>query len=379
MADQLTVGFDITSVLYNRGVSRYTSNMVRALAALDEGPTLRLFGSSFRANRQLKTMTKNLQTESGITTKPNILSFPPAFLSRMWYQVGRLHIESLMPKVDVFHAWEELIPPSYKTPVVATIHDLAIFKFPELAHPQTKERHTLALKRLSQYGSHVIAVSQQTRTDLIELFSFAPDHVHVVPEAVPLESIVSKTDLLSKEDLEERFGIKRPFFLWVGINEPRKNLSRMMDAWRSFSTEYDLVLVGSSGLQSLKPEQGVKVISGASRQDLASLYFHATLLLFASLYEGFGLPILEAFYYQCPVITSNNSSMLEVGDDAAFLVDPYEVESIQGGMKDAIAKGKSAARQKLMKKQVDRFSWEKSARMTLDVYKAAKAEGKLAK
>lgn len=372
--NQLSVGFDITSILYNRGVSRYTSNIVYALAALDNSPKLRLFGSSFRANRQLKTMAKDLCKNSNIATKPSILAFPPAFLSRMWYGVGRLHIESLMPKVDVFHAWEELIPPSYKTPIVATIHDLAIFKFSELAHPQTKERHTLALQRLTHYGSHCIAVSQQTKNDLMEMFSFAEDHVHVIPEALPVESIIDEKDLLSVTDLE-KLGLKRPYFLWVGANEPRKNLNRIIEAWRNYSHDFDLVLAGSNGLTSLKPEQGLKIVSSPSRQQLGSLYKHAAVFVFPSLYEGFGLPILESFHYGCPVVTSNNSGMSEVADDAGFLVDPYEIDSIRHGIDEALEKGKLPLRQKKMQTRVSSYSWAKSATQTLEVYRQAKRDG----
>ncbi len=371
----ITLGIDVTPILYNRGVSRYTTNIIRALTKLSDAPDIRLFGSSFRANRQLTSMSKQLGTEVGSKHKPSIMAFPPSFLKTMWYQANRLHIESLMPKVDVFHAWEELIPPSYKTPIVATIHDLALFKFEEIAHPKTKEKHTLALKRLLSINAHVMAVSQQTKRDLLELFSFPEDHVHVVPEAVPFEVLFPKEKLLSMEELK-RFGITKPFFLWVGVNEPRKNLMRAIEAWRKFSKDFDFAIVGSAGVSEVKPEQGLKLLSGVGMVELASLYNNAQLLLFPSLYEGFGLPILEAFYYGCPVVTSNISAMAETAADAGFLVSPTEVDSIQAGINDALKKGKLPAVQKKMKDCVESFSWEKSAKMTLEVYRKAKFERK---
>lgn len=375
MSTTLTVGIDVTPILYNRGVSRYTTNIIRAMGALPSAPRFRFFGSSFRAHRQLKMLSTKLSGESHITTKPTILAFPPSFLSRMWYGVKRLHIESLMQKVDVFHAWEELIPPSYKTPIVATIHDLALFKFNEIAHPQTKEKHTQALKRLIETNSHVIAVSQQTKRDLMELFSFREDRIHVIPEAMPTESIVAPSQILSREELR-RFTITRPYFLWVGVNEPRKNLDRIIAAWKSYRNEYDLVLVGSTGLQSFIPEQGMKIIQNAKMDELASLYTHASVFLFPSLYEGFGLPILESFYYGCPVVTSNNSGMSETAGDAAYLVDAFDVDSITAGIKKALEQGRMKASQEKMKKRLACFSWEESAKLTLQVYKLAKLEGK---
>ncbi len=367
----LRLGFDITPILYNRGVSRYTSNIVTALGNLPNPPEIALFGSSFRANRMLKLMAGDLATKANTKIKPSILAFPPSFLKTMWYSAGRLSIESLMGKVDVFHAWEELIPPTYKTPVVATIHDLALFKFADIAHPATKEKHTLAIKRLIEKNAHVIAVSQQTKRDLLEIFSFPADHVHVVPEAVPQEILFDKKTLLSSHELK-KFGILKPFFLWVGVNEPRKNLHRIIQAWEGYKKDFDLVLVGSAGLENIPPQQGIKKLGGVGMTELAALYAKAQGLLFPSLYEGFGLPILEAFAYGCPVVTSNVSGMSEVAADAAFLVDPSDVESIAHGIAQMIAKGKLPAMQQKMKKRLESYSWKKSAELTLDVYRKAK-------
>lgn len=370
----LTVGIDATSLIYNRGVSRYTSNIVRSLAALPDAPTLRLFGSSFRANRQLRQLYTALQDDAQIKTKPTILAFPPAFLSRMWYKIGRLHIESLMPKVDVFHAWEDLVPPSYKTPIVATIHDLALFKFSDgLSHASTKEKHKQALLRLKQYHAQIIAVSQSTKRDLQELFSFDEQQITVIPEAVPQESIVETENLYTDAEFRD-LGIMKKYFLWVGTNEPRKNLDRLMEAWRSFKDTHDLVLVGPHSLQDIPFEPGLKILTSVDSRALASLYTRAEGLTYPSLYEGFGLPILEAFHYHCPVVTANNSGMQEVGDDAAILIDPFSVKSIKNGMAKVIEEQKSSRRIEAMQKRLSLYSWEKSAKQTLAVYtKAAQA------
>ncbi len=367
------VGFDITPMLYGRGVSRYTSNIIRALRK--KNTSIRFFGSSFRANRALKNLAREFGKEVGVTGKPSILSFPPSFLARMWYGVGRLHIESLMSKVDVFHAWEELVPPSYTTPIVATIHDLAPFKFPQMAHPSTREKHAAAYKRLKEYGSHVIAVSEQTKKDLIEMLEFDEKKIHVIYEALPTENIVKKEDMLPREDLEKLYGITKPYFLWVGTQEPRKNLKRAYEAWKQFSGEYDLVLIGASGTREIKPEAGVKILGYLTNAQVASFYKHAELLLFPSLYEGFGLPILEAFQYDCPVVTTNNSGMSESAGDAATFIDPYSVQSIAEGIGKTLKMKNKADRSKKMKAQLAKFSWEKAAKDTLEVYRLAIRDG----
>lgn len=371
--DKPIIGFDMTSMLYGRGVSKYTSNIIRALRGKDAN--VRLFGSSFRANRALKTMAKDFAKELKITEKPSILAFPPSFLARMWYSVNRLHIESLMKKVDVFHAWEEMVPPSYTTPIVATIHDLAIFRFKELAHPTTLERHTQAYKRLKEYGSHVIAVSEQTKRDLIEVLDFDEAKIHVIHEAIPVEHIVPKEELTPRDQLKKLYGVEKPYFLWVGTQEPRKNLKRAVEAWRKYSKDYDLVLVGASGTQEVKREKGIHTPGYLTNAQLASFYKHAKLLLFPSIYEGFGLPILEAFYYECPVITGNNSGMSEVAGDAAILIDPYSVDSIAEGINRLLKLKDMAGLKKKMKQQLSKFSWEKAAKETLAVYRLAIHDG----
>lgn len=320
-------------------------------------------------------MTRDFVKEIGITHKSSILAFPPSFLARMWYGVGRLHIESLMPKVEVFHAWEEMIPPSYSTPIVATIHDLAIFRFKELAHPTTLERHTHAYKRLKEYGAHVIAVSEQTKRDLIEVLDFDEDKIHVIHEAIPTEHIVDSKELLPREDLDKLYNVKRPYFLWVGTQEPRKNLKRAVEAWQKFSGTHDLVLVGASGTNEVKSQPGIRMPGFLTNAQLASFYKYADLLLFPSIYEGFGLPILEAFYYGCPVVTGNNSGMSETAGDGAILVDPYSVTSIAGGIKRVLKLRDKAGLVKRMKMQLKKFSWDKAADATLEVYKLAIRDG----
>lgn len=369
----IQVGFDITSMLYGRGVSRYTSNIIRAMRKLDAN--VRFFGSSFRAHRALKILAGEFAKEVGVTGKSSILSFPPSFLARMWYGVGRLHIESLMPRVDVFHAWEELVPPSYKTPIVATIHDLAPFKFPQMAHPSTREKHAQAYKRLKAYGSHVIAVSEQTRRDLIELLDFDEDKVHVIYEALPTENLVKKEKLLSLEALEKLYGVKKPYLLWVGTQEPRKNLKSVVEAWEAFKDEVDLVIIGAGGTKEVKPKPGIHILGYMSNDHLASFYALAKMLLFPSLYEGFGLPILEAYQYGCPVVTTNNSGMSESAGDAAIFVDPYNLESIKSGVQKVLRMKNTDELRKRMKAQLSKFSWETAAKQTMEVYRLAVRDG----
>lgn len=148
----------------------------------------------------------------------------------------------------------------------------------------------------------------------------------------------------------------------------------MIRAWKKYAKEVDFVLVSAQDIHSYV-EPGVIPVRADTRL-LASLYTHAKALVYVSLYEGFGLPILEAFHYGCPVVTGNCSGMSETALDAAILVDPFDVDAIAAGIYQILQKGPTAQMRKKMKQRLGAFSWDKSARQTLHVYQKAKLAGK---
>lgn len=368
--DQLNATIDISPIVYGRGVSRYTMNLVSALRR-QHGVNIHAFGSSLRQLSELKQFVHAQK----LTSVSTLLPFPPKLMSKLFYAANWPSIETLLSKkTDVFHAWEELIPPSNSTPIVATIHDLAMLKFPETAHQSTLEKHHAAWKRLKKLKSHVIAVSQATKKDVIELLEFQPDHVHLVYEALPEEHRVT----LTKEQRElhlKKLRLDRPFILFVGAMEPRKNVLRLIEAWQTLADEVDLVLAGRNewGVELPTNVSGLHVLGSVSSEQLASLYTEAKVFTFPSLYEGFGLPILEAFYYGTPVLTSENSAMSEISGTAARLVNPLEVESIAKGLQQLLDENSTerAKRKQAMKLQLQLFHWDKTAEKTLTVYKKA--------
>lgn len=344
-------------------------NLVKALKR-QEDLSLHLFGSSMRQRLELEQFIQNEKMQKRST----ILPLPPTLMAKMFYQLRWPPIEMLMKeKTEVFHAWEELIPPVKNTPVVATIHDLAILKFPETAHPSTLKKHHAAWKRLKEMDSHVIAVSQATKKDVIELLDFKPEKVHLVYEALPEENRIS----LNKEQREkilQRLGLERPFLLFVGAVEPRKNVSRLIEAWKTVQSDYDLVIAGRHQWGEMPINQkGLHLLGSVSGEQLAALYSEASIFAYPSLYEGFGLPILEAFHYSTPVLTSENSAMSEISGNAARLVNPEDVESIAKGLQKLLNESSSdrATRKQAMKLQLQLFHWDKTAEKTLKVYQRA--------
>lgn len=366
----LNVTIDISPIVYKRGVSLYTTNLVRAL--LDEPDiVVRAFGSSLRQ----KEVLKKFIADHPKLKRSQIYSYPPSLWPTMWYSFGWPKIESLVSKhTQVFHAWEELIPPTTDIPVVATIHDLAMLKFPETAHPDTLAKHRMAWNRLKETNSHVIAVSQATKKDVIELLGFESSKVHLVYEALPIEHQVAVTKDEQANILQKQ-GLTKPFILFVGSLEPRKNVQRLVRAWQSVQHEVDLVIAGKNewGVEIDENTPGLHLLGSVGNKTLVTLYKHAKVFAYPSLYEGFGLPILEAYSYGTPVVTSQNSAMSEISGNASVLVDPLEVESIAKGLEKMLQEDSAQRdhRRQAMKLQLQLFNWDTTAEKTIRVYQKA--------
>lgn len=372
----MQVGIDISSLVYGRGVSRYTSNLVRALLER-KNIQLSAYGSSWRQFTTLQNEVKKLRLH-GQFTEISLQKLPPKLLQFAW-KMGLNPISDHLPNISVFHSWDWIQPPDKKLPLVSTIHDLAMLKFPETAHPAILQAHQRSWDTLKKRDAHIIAVSQATRKDIIKLLGFAPEKVTVVYEALPLESTEASTQLTEAEydRIKAHLQLDRPYILCVGTREPRKNLLKTIKAWKPLAKDVDLLIAGEQGwdkTESLQSkEKGLRFLGKVSDKELAVLYGEAQVFVYASLYEGFGLPILEAFYHGTPVVTSNLSSMPEVAGNAAELVDPDQAESIRKGI-ETVLNEKQTEQQKRLQKMIVRlhlFNWQTAATGTIKVYKQA--------
>lgn len=368
----LHIGIDATPTIYGRGVSRYTSNLILSLLERND-ISLSLYGSSLRQKTTLKHFAQTLpKTPERVVWQ----SYPPTALRMLW-QLRRNTIASLLPNIAVFHSWEYLQPPDTRLPLVSTIHDLAMLKFPETAHPSVLAAHRRSWEVLQKRQAHIITVSESVRTDVLELLSFAPDHVHTVYSALPRETHVA-ADSLSKTQqaaLATKLHADEPFILFVGTREPRKNLERLVQAWQPLSQDVALIIAGGAGWDEVAALNNprIQVLGSVSDAELAVLYQNAQVLAYPSLDEGFGLPILEAFSFGLPVVTSNRGAMAEVAGNAAVLVDPESVESIMTGIETVLheSQEEKELRVKQMTIRTQLFSWARTAAETTAVYQRA--------
>lgn len=354
----MKIGIDISQVVYKTGVSRYTENLLKNLLKVDDDNSYVLFGGVLRKISSLKRFISSL---SG-NFETRIYPIPPRFTDLLWNRLHILAIESLTGKIDVFHSSDWSQPPA-RAFKITTVHDLTPIKFIKETPKEIVSVHTKRLEWVKKEVDRVIAPSSATKQDLVEL-GFDKSKLRVIPEA-PSENFKPQ-DEESISQLRKKFLIPGRYILGVGVSE-RKNTQRIINAFEKVrpGEGLTLVLVGRPEVK-VEERRGVRLLGHVTDELLPTLYSGAEVLVYTSIYEGFGLPLLEAFACETPVVTSNISSMPEVAGDAAVLVDPYDVGSIAEGIKMALESKKELTKRGL--KRVKEFSWEKTATATLKVY-----------
>ncbi len=352
----MKIGIDISQIVYQTGVSRYTAELVENLLKIDPDNDYVLFAGTLRQRSLIKSFVAKLPRKTRLVLTPLSPKLADIAFNRL-----NLPLDSWLGRVDVFHSSDWTIP-NVKAPVVTTVHDLTFIKFPQEHLPYSIGVHQRHLNRAKDRAAAIIAVSQSTKNDLVDS-GIPADKIRVVYEAAGKIFKPVKTDSVKK-----KYQLSKPFILSVGTIEPRKNLDRLIEAWQKLADRPELVIVGKFGWgEGVKPIKGVRLMGFVPDEDLAGFYSLAKAFVYPSLYEGFGLPVVEALSCGCPVVTSDRSSLPEVGGDAAVYVDPESVSSISKGIQAALSQTKKL--KELGLEQAKKFSWEKTARETLSIYK----------
>lgn len=354
----MRIAIDISQVVYETGVSTYTRNLVHWLLKIDKNNSYLLFAGTLRRRKDIDKYVSTLEGNF----KFRILPMFPTLADIIWNKFHLLKIESLLGKIDVLHSSDWTQPPS-KAQKVTTIHDLVPIKYPKLSHPKIVSVHKRRFKWVKNEVDSIIVPSETTRDDLVKL-GISKDRIVAIPEAPgPVFKPASKNKI---SKIKRKYRISRKYLISIGI-APRKNTERIIDAFEKVRAGegLSLVLVGEPKLE-ISERRGVKIIGHVPLEDLPSLYSGSEALVYPSLYEGFGLPILEAFSCKTPVVTSNIGSMKEVSGNAAVLVDPYSVDSLRWGLEKVLNNQKKYVERGT--ERAKRYSWEKNARETLKVY-----------
>ncbi len=376
------IGIDYTAAYeQGAGIGRYVRELVRALAAQDERTPYRLFVAG-ASRRQLPRVPG-----PNFTWHPTRIT--PRWFARIWYRLQLpLPVETFVGRVPLFHATDFTLPPTLPgTRTLLTVHDLSFVRAPETTTPVLKAYLDVVVPRSVSRATHVLADSQATKDDLIALYGTPPEKITVLlggvnPEFAPV------TDRAFRQSVRRRYNLPdNPYIFSVGTVQPRKNYARLIEALAALGPEFEnvhLVIAGGRGWLDAPIYQAVEAYGLGKRVhftgfvqdgDLPALYTEAVCLAYPSLYEGIGLPVLEAMACGIPVVTSNVSSMPEIAGDAALLVDPYNADELAVALRrllsDASLRADLVARGRT---QAAYFTWDRAAQQLSNVYRRMLSE-----
>jgi len=370
----VAIGIDYTPAYeQGAGIGRTVRGLVSALAHIDTQTDYRLFVAGANSKRLPPQLAPNF------TYKPSRIS--PKWWARIWHRAQIPYIiENIIGKVNLYHATDFVLPPIHKkTKSIVTIHDLSYIRVPEAASPSLKAYLDVVVPLSLNRATHIHAVSETTRQDLITLYNIPPEKISVIFNAVESHF---KPITPSKEIFEKYHIPNVPYIITVGTVQPRKNYSRLVKAVAQLRTRHDihLVVVGGRGwledefyatIRDAKMTDYVHLTGFVADEDLPALYTGAIAMAFPSLYEGFGIPILEAMACGVPVVSSNSSSLPEVAENAALLIDPYSIDEVLEALERVITD--HSVRNMLIQRgfeQAKKFSWDTSASQLLQLYQA---------
>ena len=373
----MRIGLDVTAaVSQGGGIGRYVRELLRALTVLDTENEYRLFFAS-----------KDISTEVLPALPGNFrarrIPFHDIWLARVWHRLrAPLPVELITGQVDVYHSPDFALPPTFRnTPTLLTVHDLSFCRQPSSAAPGLRHYLDGVVSRSVGRATHVLADSQSTKDDLMELYLTPENKITVLYAGVGSDfSPVTDQDTIA--EVRSRYGLgDSPYILSVGTLQPRKNHVRLIAAFdRALrDSQYNLVLAGGDGwmyedVRDQVVRRGLKqrvIYPGfVAEDDLPCLYSAASMMVFPSLYEGFGLPIVEAMACGVPVIASNASCLPEVAGNASLMVDPRDVSAMATAMQELVSQ--SSLRAALRARGLERaeqFRWENSAAELMQIYR----------
>lgn len=373
----IKVAIDFDPVLVNKFSGFYTfgTGLLEGFAGLEEKPELALFHSSRFASRAKEVVDYELRGQTELKT----LTVKMRWLENFWNHFDYPKLERLTGDFDIYHCFHHLMPPTDSKPRLMTVHDLRRYKLPQLYRKSKLGFFEGAVKK----ADHFLVISESTKNDLCSVFEIDTNKVDVISLAAGFEPLEYDAEQKNKIRLQlsKKLGQKLEDYLVV-ISSPdrRKNIARTVEAFESagkfLPEKLKLIIIGQlpkreeEFIKKLKSNYYRNVFWTGVVDDLRPWLGCAKALVFASLYEGFGIPILEGFTCGTAVITSNISSMPEVAGDAALYVDPYSKESIS----ESIIKisHDEQLRQKLITKGRERnkqFTWKKTAQEVVKVYR----------
>ncbi len=386
----MKIGVDIRVLTdrYYSGVSEYADKLLQNLLKIDRDNDYRFYYNSARdlSGRLPKFDYPNVQI-----VKTN---WPNKIFNYIFQKIfNRPYLDKLLGGVDVFFEPHfNFVSLSPQSRGLMTIHDLSFLRYPEFFNQRKNFWHnTLNINKLVGKFSSLVAVSQNTKRDIVDLLKFPEDKIKVIYSGVSdVYRPIDKGDP-ELEKVKIKYNLSDKFILYLGNIEPRKNLPSLIRAYNQFRqaypdlADYQLVITGLSGWKVKETEdvyrnspwqKDIKFIGYIQKQDKPILYNLAKVVAYPSLYEGFGFPPLEAMKCGTPVLCTNVSSLPEIVGDAALMIDPDNISAMAVGLRELIVN--ENLRAELISRgyrQSAKFSWEQTAREYLELFQSLDQKG----
>jgi glycosyltransferase involved in cell wall biosynthesis len=349
---------DVSPLSHPRtGVGNYIRGSLLGLAEAGGHEVVAFAPASSRGRRAIH------EALAGIAVERRVPALPAAHLLRTaWSRVGKPPAENVLGRFDVLHFSDWMYPPQRAGVRSTMIHDLVPVHFPQWVHARTRRMHGVKYRHTARACDVVMVNSRYTADDVAETLDVPRDRIHVAYPGVEPNFAPGG----------ERADLGRPYALTVATLEPRKNLSTLVDAHRKLGDELALAVVGAAGWgsQPKLDSPGVIRLGYASPEDLPGLYRGAGVVVYPSLFEGFGMPVVEAMACGVPVVASSHPSLDEACGDAAVRADPNDPDAIADAVRIALERSDELVRKGL--EHARSFTWLANARAHLAAWESAR-------
>ncbi|MBN1138741.1 MAG: glycosyltransferase family 4 protein [Anaerolineae bacterium] len=376
----MRIAIDYTAAVRQRGgIGRYARNLVRALAEIDVERQYTLFVAGGHGDDGLGSWPDNFRIRS--------IPLSDRWLNLLWQRLRLpVPIQAVTGPLDLFHSPDFVLPPLGRTPAILTVHDLSFMRVPQCYVPAFCSYLEQAVPRAVRRARRILADSESTRRDLIELLGAAPERVTVLYPGVETRfRPVCETEVLDR--VRACYRLPDQFILGLGTLQPRKNFAGLIEAFATLlahsqdtAKHLHLVIAGEEGwmaedvpatIARLGLDERVRLVGFVQDADLPALYTLALVFAFPTWYEGFGLPVLEAMACGTPVVAADNSSIPEAVDDAGLLVPTGDPAALAHAISTLLRE--PVLRERLTvagQQQAHGFTWEKGAQQLYRIYQS---------
>jgi len=372
----MRIGFDISAQSLPRsGIGQYQIHLLEALLRLDHENEYLLYAFNFRNRERFSDI--HFPSDN---YKLNVIPIPQRLITLWWMMFNRPGLERVAGECDLYQVSEICIQPTRKARTVAMVHDLTTLLFPQYHVKSNAFVHNQRFKRLDQ-ADGILTNSEATKRDILSHLDIRPEKVFVTP--LGADERFKPLDPMATHPILQKYQLHKPYILFVGTLEPRKNVETLVRAFnqlkQSHSAPHELVLAGRKGwlyesiLQAITVspfKSDIRLLDYVEDSEVPALMSGADVFAYPSFYEGFGLPVLEAMQCGAPVVTSSVSSLPEVGGDACLYVHPESADELAETLYKVIRD--KSLQQILSEKGIKRakqFSWEQCAEETLRAYR----------